>query len=130
VLSGIETVLGSAQGDVLTGGAANETLQGDGGDDTLIGGAGSDSLIGGSGFDTADYSGAAGLVAGRRSMAPPVRQGEAAGDTLTAIERLVGSVFDDTLGGSAGADTILGGAGTDAITGGAGNRYAERRLGR
>ncbi len=55
--------------------------------------------------------------------------GDAQGDTLTGIENLYGTTFDDTLIGDAGAndlrshngnDTIRGGAGADNINGGAG----------
>ena len=60
-LTGIENVLGSDQGDILTGnGGANalsgfagaDTLHGGGGDDVLDGGAGDDTLDGGAGNDT------------------------------------------------------------------------------
>ena len=59
-LTGIENVLGSDQGDILTGnGGANalsgfagaDTLHGGGGDDVLDGGAGDDTLDGGAGND-------------------------------------------------------------------------------
>jgi Ca2+-binding RTX toxin-like protein len=47
--------------------------------------------------------------------------GDAAGDTYTAIENLLGSAFADTLGGDGNANVIEGGAGNDTLTGNAGN---------
>jgi hypothetical protein len=46
VVSDVEQVEGSNQGDVLTGSPANETFVGAGGDDTITGGPGKDSLYG------------------------------------------------------------------------------------
>ena len=57
--SGIEQVLGSAQGDTLTGDAGANTLWGGAGDDVLSGGAGADMLKGGGGNDTFAYAGVA-----------------------------------------------------------------------
>ena len=64
--SSIETVLGSANGDVLNGGPGDDLLSGSGGNDmlnggdgadTLEGGGGNDSIDGSTGFDAAVYSG-------------------------------------------------------------------------
>ncbi|NJO55091.1 MAG: cadherin-like domain-containing protein, partial [Rhodospirillales bacterium] len=137
-LSGIEQVIGSAFGDMLTGddgdnaflgGAGNDTvnggggsdwLLGDAGNDNLIGDAGADTLIGGAGIDTAVYSTsgagvAVNLATGRGSG------GDAEGDTLSEIEQVIGSGYDDTLTGDDGNNAFLGGAGNDTINGGGGN---------
>jgi Ca2+-binding RTX toxin-like protein len=42
-------------------------------------------------------------------------------DTLTSIENLVGSDFNDTLTGDAGANKLEGGVGNDTLNGGLGN---------
>src|SRR6185503_11219694 len=42
-------------------------------------------------------------------------------DTLTSIENLNGSRWDDTLTGDAGDNVLTGNAGGDTLTGGAGN---------
>jgi Ca2+-binding RTX toxin-like protein len=46
--------------------------------------------------------------------------GDAAGDTFSSIEGLVGSAYSDVLIGDAGNNTLQGGAGGDTLTGGAG----------
>jgi Ca2+-binding RTX toxin-like protein len=145
--TGIEKVIGSQFNDVLTGNGADNVLDGwsgddelsgangadslfgNTGDDLLSGGAGADLLDGGDGFDTASYqfSGAAvnvSLKTGTGSGA------DAEGDTLTGIEALIGSAFDDTLTGNGfdnvlsggnGNDTLAGANGDDTLNGGAGD---------
>ena len=118
-LSGIENVTGSAYGDSLTGDGAANVLSGGAGNDTLAGGAGADSLTGGSGTDTADYSGSTSgitvnLGAGSGSG------GDAAGDTLTGIENVIGSSYSDVLTGDANANAIYGGSGADVVSAGSG----------
>ena len=109
---------GDAAGDTYTGianlrgSAFADTLIGDGNANILEGGAGADSLDGGNGSDTASYANAAaGLVASLAS--PASNTGDAAGDTYTSIENLMGSAFDDTLTGDNNANTLTGGAGND-----------------
>ena len=116
---------GDAQGDTLTGiedligSGAGDSLTGDGRRNVLTGGAGADALDGGAGTDTASYVGSnAGvtidLVAGNGTG------GDAQGDTLTDIEYVVGSGFDDTLVGNSGVNALYGGGGNDTLIGGAG----------
>ncbi|MGY3444297.1 MULTISPECIES: beta strand repeat-containing protein [unclassified Bradyrhizobium] len=121
---------GEAAGDTYTsiegiqGGNFNDTLIGDGGNNNLRGGLGADSLVGGAGTDYADYGNAAtALVV---SLANPASNtGEAAGDTYSSIEGIIGSAFNDTLTGDGGDNNLRGGAGADALDGGAGNDVAE-----
>ena len=118
-LEGIEALRGSAFADRLSGNDSANTLDGGAGDDVLAGLGGADRLIGGDGFDTADYSASAtGVVVGNDGSVG--LGGDAQGDTLTGIERIVGSSFDDRLSGGAGADVLDGGAGNDTLDGGAG----------
>jgi Ca2+-binding RTX toxin-like protein len=137
-ISGFEAVFGSTlAGDVLTGSGLVNRLAGGGGDDTLAGLGGADVLEGGDGFDTADYTGSTGAVTVDHGAGTGLG-GHAEGDTLSGIERILGSgegdtlsgsgadetfeggAGDDTLAGLGGADTLLGGAGADQLTGGAG----------
>ena len=104
-LSGIENLTGSAQADTLTGDGNANTLDGDGGDDTLIGGAGGDTLIGGGGSDTASYA-ASGAGVTVNLGAGTASGGDAAGDTLSGIENVIGSAQADTLTGD-GGDNVL-----------------------
>lgn len=53
-VAGVEEVIGSSFGDVLTGDGGTNFLRGEGGMDRLAGGAGTDRLDGGSGHDRVD----------------------------------------------------------------------------
>jgi len=126
--SGIENVRGTVFDDTITGDGGSNLLEGGGGDDTIDGGAGSDVLAGGQGadrieggegVDTADYS-AAGEGVSVDLGTGTGSAGEAAGDTLSGIENLTGSMWNDTLTGDAGNNRIDGGSGNDVLSGGAG----------
>src|SRR5689334_18079538 len=89
-LTNIESVYGSAFGDVLTGNASgnglygrdgDDILSGGDGNDTLSGGAGNDTLDGGSGFNVADYSAASGPLHISLATVGPQDTGEGT-DTL------------------------------------------------
>ncbi len=133
-LSGIERLAGSKYADHLTGDAANNKLWGNDGDDTLIGGdgkdilsggAGADMLNGGNGADTANYSDSAGGISVNLATGTATG-GDATGDVLISIERLVGSDFADTLVAGAGANILKGRDGNDILDGGDG---ADRMFG-
>lgn len=136
-LSNIENIIGSAQADTLTGDAAanqidggvggdaisggdgNDTLLGNTGGDTLFGGLGDDAFDGGVGFDSADFSNLAGTA-----VSVDLTAGTATGegsDTLTSIERVVGTDLNDTVSGSGANEAFLGGNGNDSLTGLGGN---------
>ena len=73
-----------------------DTLTGDANDQWFTGGGGADLLNGGAGFDTADYS--ASTAAVRINLATNVHMGgDAAGDSLTGTEAVIGSALADTL---------------------------------
>lgn len=115
-LTGFENVLGSAYNDILTGDGAANVITGGSGDDTLIGGAGADSLNGGLGTDTVSYATSGAGVTITINGGAGVG-GDAAGDTLTGIENLIGSNSGDTLFGDGGANLFIVGNGNDAING-------------
>jgi Ca2+-binding RTX toxin-like protein len=115
-LIGIENVTGSASADDLTGAAGVNILSGGAGNDVLAGLDGADTLDGGGGSDTADYTAStAGIIISLQ--AGTAAGGHAEGDTLTSIENLTGSAFDDTLTGAADANRLTGGAGNDILAG-------------
>ncbi|WP_244651328.1 tandem-95 repeat protein [Rhizobium sp. CFBP 8762] len=109
--SGIEIVVGSYHDD---------TIYGDKSDNRLRGGRGADRLDGRDGFDIADYSRAdegveVDLATGRGLT------GEAAGDRLSNIEMIVGSLYSDVIVGSRAEDWFQGLRGDDRLSGGAGS---------
>jgi Ca2+-binding RTX toxin-like protein len=121
---------GQGANDLLNGGTGNDTLLGGGGDDFMMGGQGDDSLVGGSGTDNADYfySDTRGPV--YANLATGLATGGGGNDTLSGIENLNGSDFNDVLVGDGqnngleghgGNDSLSGGAGSDFFRGGAGN---------
>jgi hypothetical protein len=105
-----------ARGDGRVGGL----IQGGAGDDVFVPGRAAERFSGGSGIDWIAASGAEGLTfALDGSLAA---QGAAAGDTVTGVEALRGSVTAaDRLAGHALADTLLGSGGNDSLWGRAGN---------
>ena len=120
-----ETVSGGdAQGDTISGfenviGSDNaDTITGDAGDNVIEGGDGNDAINGGDGIDTASYAGASGGVT--VDLSAGTASGAAGSDTLSNIENIIGSAFDDTLTGDDGDNEIRGGAGNDTLLGGAG----------
>ena len=118
-----DLIEGGLNPERLEGLGGDDTLLGNGGDDVLDGGPGTDVLDGGAGSDAADYSGSDAAVT--VSLAAGTGAGgEAEGDTLTAVESLIGSAFDDTLTGDDAANTLTGGAGADSLDGGGGSDTA------
>lgn len=114
-----DAYLGDGHDEVIGNDVAN-TLSGGRGDDILEGGAGADRLDGGRGLDTARYAGSTAgvsidLAAGTASG------GDAAGDTLIAIENLEGSALADSLAGDAQDNSLVGNGGNDILAGAAGN---------
>jgi Ca2+-binding RTX toxin-like protein len=112
--SGIEIIQGSYHDD---------SLLGDGDDNRLRGGRGADLIDGRGGFDSADYSTADEAVSVDLALGQGLA-GEALGDTLRNIERLLGSLHADQFIGSAADETFDAGFGNDTVSGGAGSdRY-------
>lgn len=117
--SGNDMLLGNNDNDTLDGGTGNDTLSGGSGNDTLLGGAGADANDGGAGTDTLSYAASTSgvtvdLVAGTGTG------GDAQGDTITGIEVLIGSEYNDTLTGTIGDEQLYGAGGSDVISGGGG----------
>ena len=125
--SGDDLVAGNAAANYIYGGDGNDRIGGSGGEDTLEGGAGADRLEGGPGADmldggpgsdTASYQHSATAVLVRLHDARAVRLGDAEGDTLTGIEHLIGSRYNDILAGDGGDNRLEGGDGNDDLYGG------------
>jgi len=127
-LDGADRLYGGLGGDILKGGAGDDALYGEdgsdrleGGDgnDALIGGAGADLLIGGAGMDVANYASSAQGVTVNLA-ANSGSGGDAAGDTYSGVENVLGTAQADALTGDAGANALWGMGGNDILTGGAG----------
>ena len=128
------------------GGIGDDVLIGGSGDDLLTGGLGADLIDGGAGRDIASYVGSTGVTIDL--MDATRNTGEAFGDVLVSIERVIGGGLfnelygtdgderfdggdgydylegrggDDQLFGGNGGDYLVGGAGRDRIDGGAGD---------
>ncbi len=115
------TITGTSGDDILIGTDANDVMNGFAGDDVLIGLLGADEMDGGDGIDTASYAGSNGAAVNVNLSTGIGTGGAASGDTLTNIENLIGSDFDDTLTGDSIDNTLNGQAGNDVVLGGSGN---------
>ena len=122
---GLDNIHGLGGDDELHGGPGNDAINGNAGNDTLEGGPGRDTLNGGGGLDIASYAGASAAVT--VDLATPANNtGDAAGDTYTGIESILGSRHADTLnGGDANANSLNGNAGNDTLNGNAGDDTLE-----
>jgi large repetitive protein len=107
--------------DVLTAGSGNNELHGGAGNDLLYSGAGNDLLDGGTGIDTASYAHATAGVTVNLGLLGAQNTLGAGSDTLTGIENLLGSNFNDSLTGDNNSNVINGGLGNDTLNGGGGD---------
>ncbi|MCG8417184.1 MAG: hypothetical protein MJE77_04470 [Proteobacteria bacterium] len=132
-LVGIENVRGTDFDDSFTGdsnhnmfigASGNDSMICGDGDDSMLGGAGADVLDGGNGIDAISYNGSPSGVTVDLA-AETVSGGHADGDTISSIEQVTGSDFDDVLIGNS-VDNILNGgpAGNDILDGADGNDTA------
>ncbi|MBD3664765.1 calcium-binding protein [Sulfitobacter aestuariivivens] len=138
---GNDTLNGGDDHDELFGGHENDVLNGGDGDDVLVGGLGNDLIDGGSGYNTAEFTDIGGDIplssdpnvvtvdgitlnatgAGSYTSTNEIAPGLFETDTLTNIQRVIGSNFNDMMTGGAGADNFSGAQGHDALSGGAGD---------
>jgi Ca2+-binding RTX toxin-like protein len=90
----------------IRGDSQANTIKAGHGDDTLIGSAGADTLDGGEGIDTVDYS-ASNIAVNINVLTGIGSGGDAQGDRLINIERLVGSAHKDTLDFSGAVGSLM-----------------------
>ena len=117
-------LLGQGGQDVIMGGDGNDRINGGSGDDNIAGGRGADSLDGGTGSDiVAYYTDTAGVTVNLATMTASGVGSEAAGDTISGFEGVIGGAGNDSLTGDGGLNALYGDAGNDTINGAAGDDY-------
>ncbi|WP_417606260.1 choice-of-anchor D domain-containing protein [Primorskyibacter flagellatus] len=126
VLANFQIITGSTYDDVLSGSGGAEVINALSGNDVLQGRGAGDTLNGGDGLDWLSYADSAFGVTVDLG-AGTATGGDAAGDSFTGIERVLGSAQSDTLTGSAEGDTLRGGGAGDSIVGGDGRDWADYR---
>lgn len=111
---------GGAGRDTILTGASTADVKGGAGDDRIVSGIAADLIDGGAGFDTVDYSRYHDQVV--VALGNPGQAGTGAGgDSLTSIEKVIGTAFVDTIAGGSGDETLVGGGDGDALYGGGGH---------
>lgn len=121
-----DDLFGSSETDYLFGGTGTDKLSGNDGQDYLSGDQGADVLDGGAneaGVNNGDY---ADYTSSSQAIDVSLFEGEgyegdASGDTLTNIENVNGSLFDDYIEGDNIANLLSGNDGNDEIIGLGGN---------
>ena len=129
--SGDNTLIGLSGNDQLFGGDGVDILRGGADNDILEGGAGTgDTLDGGGGIDTASYASSedkegdgTGVTVNLATLG--ASGDDATGDSLSSIENITGSIFNDKLTGNRKANTLKGGDGKDTLLGGLGDDTLE-----
>lgn len=131
-LSGIENVIGSTGNDSIVGDAAgnwisgdlygNDTLEGGDGGDTLVDGFGNDVIYGGTGEDFLDLTNATNGVSVDLGAQMAYGMGT---DTLSGIDGVYGSSYDDTLVGYDGQSTTGPDIYTNYLYGAGGNDFID-----
>ncbi|WP_123589227.1 beta strand repeat-containing protein [Pseudomonas fluorescens] len=121
---------GTNGADTLTGTSGDDEINGLAGNDLIRGSAGADKIDGGTGTDTVDYSTSAdGINVDIRSNAVGLAGigGDAQGDTLSGIEKVIGTAFNDTFNLDTATATFEGGAGDDVyVLNGSGGTVTEQ----
>jgi Ca2+-binding RTX toxin-like protein len=131
-LIGIEHVSGTQYDDTLIGNDSDNWIWGEGGNDHLSGGAGNDLIevgVGNSVIDGGDgtdvlsfFDEISGTTGAHVSLAVHAAQNTGVGVmTITGVEGLSGTTFDDFLTGDDGANLLAGDSGNDTIRGGDGD---------
>jgi Ca2+-binding RTX toxin-like protein len=135
---GNDSLVGTADDELLEAGLGDDTLAGTAGRDTLSGGAGDDLLIassdgqdlfdGGDDTDTVDYTGSEGRVlvdlqsdVGGTGFAAFFQAGASAGDLFSDVENVLGGTMSDNLRGDGGDNHLQGGGVSDRLYGRAGD---------
>lgn len=112
-LNSIENVIGSRFGDQISGNEFANRLRGEAGDDVFKGSVGNDQYIGGDGLDTLDLSSDATAATVRLDSGSVSRTSTNERDSLTSVERVIGTQFNDTFTSSRLGSIMVGNRGDD-----------------
>lgn len=114
---------GGRGNDFLSGLAGNDYLYGDDGDDAFNGGAGVDYYSGGTGIDLAYFGWNTQTMGVSIDLSINQVQNDGFGnsETITGIENIEGSRFDDYIRGDGAANMFIGHEGNDFLFGGNNN---------
>ena len=115
---GNDRLFGDEGFDFLAGGEGNDIVDGGAGDDTISAGNGTDTFIGGAGSDTLSFVSST-LSAGIFINLAANYSGT--GDTISGIENIDGTSFNDLISGDANNNTFDGSLGDDYLFGLGGN---------
>ncbi|MES2678088.1 MAG: tandem-95 repeat protein, partial [Pseudomonadota bacterium] len=121
--SGDDVIYGGDGNDVILGGEGNNKIYGEAGDDIIFAGTGADVINGGDGNDTISYvnsSSAVKVNIGNITFYG-VAGGSAGASTITNVENIIGSSFDDILIGSYANNILSGSLGNDLLKGSLGD---------
>lgn len=129
---GGDSLFGGPGNDIIIGSGYDDYLDGGDDNDIIIGNGGSDIIIGGNGIDTARYSTSPAGVRvnlspynfnftdGTTLLAGTARDGFGSTDTITGVENVIGSSYNDTIFASNNSSSLLGGNGNDVLYAGGG----------
>ena len=95
--AGIDTIFAGIGNDTIFGGDGNDTLNGDAGNDLIESGIGNDVINGGDGLDTITYRSSTTGVTVNLSTTTIQNTIGAGTDTITNVENLTGSAFNDSI---------------------------------
>jgi Ca2+-binding RTX toxin-like protein len=116
-----DDLIGDENGNILVGGPGRDTMDGAGYYDTLYPGRGDDTLDGGPGSDTVVYGDGTATAGVTVDLRLGTALGGSGNDTLTSIDAVGGTEFDDVIKGGGNPNVLAGGAGDDTLRGRDGN---------
>ena len=119
-LTSIENVQGSTNNDTIKGDANENTLLGGAGDDTFLATAGSDNIDGGGDSDVIDFSDSS-IITSKVLVDLAANSATLGGApinyTITNVENIIGTDFEDTIYGDANQNILTGGLSRDLLYG-------------
>ena len=113
---GDDMLFGDAGDDTLNGGDGINTLYGGEGSNLYLGGVGVDSYVGGAGQDTVTYASSVSATLTIDLINGALGTGDAANDSFSGIEIVIGSTHDDTFLEGSNAHELRGNSGVDTVS--------------